>query len=174
MAAKWTVASAARFARQARVETVAHLETAPIARQLRQDKLRRAYQIHNTALRNRDAAKVLLYGGLGYRPPYPDTWETGAELLSRDEAHYLAAADLYVITPQLCDVVIAAAQSLTVDDLKLLDEDDLPSRTGLLMLPHPLLVKTVGGGLADDRAFLWHSPATFTVPDETAPDGLDA
>ena len=116
----------------------------------------------------------MLYGGLGYRPPYPANWEDAAELLSRDEAHYLATAELYVITPQMCDVVIAAAQTLTVDDLKLLDEDDLPSPAGLLVLPHPVLVKTVGGSLGDDRAFLWHTPATFTVPAPDAADGLDA
>lgn len=38
--------------------------------------------------------------------------------------------------PQMCDVVIAAAQAPNPDDFELLDEDDLPSSSGLLVLPH--------------------------------------
>jgi hypothetical protein len=76
------------------------------------------------------------------------------------------------MTPQMCDVVIAAAQGLTTEDLQLVSEDDLPSSTGLLVLPHPLLVKSVGGDLGDDRAFCWHTPASFTVPAPDAADGV--
>jgi len=173
VAGKWTVTSAARYARQARNETAAHMETAGIARELRKYKLRRAYEVHTTNLRNREAARVMLFGGLGYVPPYPDDWAEAAELLTRDDAQYLATADLYVITPQMCDVVIAAAQSLTVEDLQLLAEDDLPSPTGLLVLPYPVLVRSIGGDLGDDRAFCWHVPATFAVPDPDVADGID-
>jgi hypothetical protein len=105
VASQWTVTSAARYARQARNETAAHMETAGIARELRKYKLRRAYEVHATNLRNREAARVMLFGGLGYVPPYPDDWAEAAELLTRDDAQYLATADLYVITPQMCDVV---------------------------------------------------------------------
>jgi len=81
-------------------------------------------------------------------------------------------ARLVVVTPPMCDVVIAAAQSLTVEDLKLVDEEDLSSPTGLLVLPYPLLVKSVGGDLGDDRAFCWHTPARFTLPDPTNRDAV--
>jgi hypothetical protein len=53
----------------------------------------------------------------------------------------------------MCDVVIAAAQTLTREDLELLSEDDLPGLTGLVVLPHPVIVRAVTGDLADDRAF---------------------
>jgi hypothetical protein len=69
---------------------------------------------------------------------------------------------------------IAAAQSLTVDDLNLISEDDLPSLSGLLVLPAPLLVRSLGGDLGDDRAFCWHTPAAFMIPDHGRPDGVDA
>ncbi|MDN5932741.1 MAG: hypothetical protein L0I24_17025 [Pseudonocardia sp.] len=32
------------------------------------------------------------------------------------------------------------------------------------MLPFPLIVRTVGGGLSDDRAYLWHTPAQVQPP----------
>ncbi|MEV4465148.1 hypothetical protein AB0J51_16160 [Micromonospora echinofusca] len=46
-----------------------------------------------------------------------------------DEARCLTGAQLYVLTPQMCDIVIAAALSLTVENLQLIDADDLPSPT---------------------------------------------
>lgn len=166
----WSVAGAARFAREARISTVAHLRTAPIARQMRRHKLIRAYEIHRAGLGRREAAMDLLLGGLGYRRPYPAGWDATAELLTSDDARHLADADLYVISPQMCDVVVAAAESLTRDDLRLLAEDDLPSLSGLLVLPYPLLVNSVGGELGDDRAFGWHTPAWFNVADPMATD----
>jgi hypothetical protein len=32
------------------------------------------------------------------------------------------------------------------------------------VLPYPLLVKRVGGDLADDGAFCWPTPPDFTMP----------
>jgi hypothetical protein len=168
----WSLASAARFAREARTSTAAHMQTAPIARQWRKSKMMRAYDVHSANFRSREMARAMLFGGLGYRPPYPASWDEAAELMTADEARYLAAADLYVVTPQMCDVVIAAAQSLTLEDLKLVDDEDLPSPTGLLVLPYPLLVRSAGGDLGDYRAFCWHTPASFAAPDPTSPDGV--
>jgi hypothetical protein len=168
----WSLAGAARFAREARTSTAAHMQTAPIARELRKVKMTRAYDIHLANFGGRQAAMDMLFGGLGYPPPYPAGWDEAAELLTGDEARYLAGADLYVITPQMCDVVVAAAQSLAAEDLQLLDEDDLPSPTGLLVLPHPLLVRGVGGDLGDDRALCWQTPACFNVPDPQTVDGV--
>src|SRR5689334_9192381 len=121
---KWSVGRAAQLARTMRTETAEHLRTAPIAREWRKAKVVRAYEIHSRNLGSRDAAKALLYGGLGHRPPYPASWDDAATVLIGDEARYLADAQLYVISPQMCDVVIAAAQSLTAEDLKLLDKED--------------------------------------------------
>jgi len=54
---------------------------------------------------------------------------------------------------------LTAVQSLGLEDLELLREEDLPSMAGLVMLPHPLIAVTLGGGLADIRALTWHTPA---------------
>jgi hypothetical protein len=127
-------------------------------------KLQAAYQLHAAHTGHPAAAWVLLFGGMGYRPPFPDDWEAAAEMVLADEARYLAEAELYILPPQMCDVVIAAAQSLTVQDLDLLSEEDLPGRTELVMLPHPIIVRTVGGDLADDRAFTWRFPSQIQRP----------
>jgi hypothetical protein len=101
----------------------------------------------------------------GYRPPYPASLDEGGEIIVTDEARYLAKADLYVLSPGMCDVTVAAAQTLDRRDLELLTEADLPSLTGVVVLPHPLIVRTVTGYLGDDRAYLWHYPVTIPVPD---------
>jgi hypothetical protein len=61
----------------------------------------------------------------------------------------------------MCDVIVAAAQALEPDDLELLGEEDLPAPSGLLVLPHPVLVQTTGGAIADMKAIGWHTPATI-------------
>jgi hypothetical protein len=81
-----------------------------------------------------------------------------------DEARYLAAADLYVLTPQMLDVVIAAAQSLTLADLALLRKDDLPSPSGAVVLPRLLITRHQSGSLYRNIAFTWHSPAQVPLP----------
>src|SRR5258708_12212157 len=50
---------------------------------------------------------------MGYRPPWPADWQAATEMVLADEAQYLATADLYVLAPHMCDVVIAAAQTLS-------------------------------------------------------------
>ena len=79
----------------------------------------------------------MLFGGSGLTAPYPASFDEAAPRILDLRAADLDAATLYVLSPSMCDVVIAAAQTFTVDDLALLDEDDLPGPTGLLMLPHP-------------------------------------
>ncbi|MGH3158680.1 MAG: hypothetical protein ACRDNF_19175, partial [Streptosporangiaceae bacterium] len=107
---------------------------------------------------------ALLFGGMGYWPPFPASWQAAAEVVLGDEARYLAEADLYILTPQMCDVVIAAAQSLAREDLELLDEDDLPGLTGLIVLPHPVIVRAIDGELGDLRAFSWRFPSPLVQP----------
>jgi transposase InsO family protein len=70
----------------------------------------------------------------------------------------------------MLDVVVAAADSLTLDDLGLMTELDLPSRSGLWLLPRPLLAKTPNGNLSDDRA-LWRDTCTELgiTPKKTRP-----
>jgi ethanolamine utilization microcompartment shell protein EutS len=112
-----------------------------------------------------DAAKSLLITGMGYPETWsPDNWSDLMEQVLADEARNLGAADLYVLTPQMADVVTAAALSLTIDDLMLMTEEDLDSPSGLVVLPHPLLVRSINGGIGDDRAYLWRTPAFQAIP----------
>ena len=160
----WSLAGSARSAREARIATVRHLRHAPVARLWQAARLLSAYQLHLAHTDHPAAARTLLFGGMGYRPPFPADWAAAAEMVLTDEARYLAEADLYVLTPQMCDVVIAAAQSLTAHDLELLSDDDLPSKTGVVVLPRPVIVRTISGDLADDRAFSWRFPAQIHRP----------
>jgi hypothetical protein len=120
--------------------------------------LQSAYQVHLAHLGSPEAAWGQLFGGLGYAGRFAAGWEEAVSIFMADEARYLADADLYVLTPQMCDTVIAAALTLTVDDLTLIDAGDLPSPGGLVVLPHPVIVRAVNGDLGDDRASSWRSP----------------
>lgn len=150
----------ARYARDARIATAADLRDAPIALQWQAQKLLRDWDVHMTGVGHEPITPALVFGAPGYRPPYPPTWSAAAERMLAHEARYLAEADLYVLTPPMCDVVVAAALSLAVHDLELMDADDLEGRAGLLVLPYPLPITTIGGNLAHDRAHAWHAPAS--------------
>lgn len=41
---------------------------------------------------------------LFYRPPFPSDWKSVTDVVVDDEARYLAEAELYVLSPQMCDV----------------------------------------------------------------------
>jgi hypothetical protein len=101
---------------------------------------------------------------MGYQPPFPSSWPEASETVLADEARYLAEADLYVLSPQMCEVVIAAAQTLTRQDLELLSEDDLPCPAGLVVLPYPVIVQGMTGDLGDDRAYSWRFPSQIYRP----------
>src|SRR5260370_22442172 len=64
----------------------------------------------------------------------------------------------------MLDVVTAAAQSLTFADLALLREDDLPSPSGVVVLPRPLITRHPSGSLHQDIAFTWRSPSQLPLP----------
>jgi hypothetical protein len=74
----WSLAGAARFAREARISTVRYLRDAPIARVWELGKLQSAYAYHLAHLRDPDVAWAQLFGGMGYRAPYPAGWEQAA------------------------------------------------------------------------------------------------
>jgi hypothetical protein len=162
---QWTQTGAARFAREARIATVQHLATAEAARTWHMTKLVHAFNVHMANFRDRGAAATLLFGGMGYTPPYPGSLSDATELIVSDEARHLAVAEIYILSPEMCDVVVAAAQTLTLQDLQSLDEDDIAGRSGLVVLPHPLLVRSIGGDLADDRAYAWNTPGRIAFPD---------
>jgi hypothetical protein len=116
-----------------------------------------------------DGGRALSLAVMGYPPPYPADWDQASAMVLADEARYLAAAGLYVLTPQMLDVVIVAAQSLTFTDLGLLRDDDLPSPSGAVILPRPLLTRLPTGSRQQDTAFTWRSPWRLPLPGGTEP-----
>lgn len=149
------------------------MRDAPIAREWQAAKFLTSHQTMLAHLRSqapepaaRAAAIRLLLTGMGYSETWrPENMQEVADTVLADHAADLAAADLYVLSPQMCDVVAAAAQTLTTEDLTLLTEQDLPSPSGQLVLPHPLLVRAINGSLGDDCAYQWHSPVQAPTPD---------
>jgi hypothetical protein len=82
--------------------------------------------------RNDASGRLLISSPALRRPPHscsslawatenrcPRGWDEAAETVVSDEARYLADADLYVLTPRMLDVVVAAAATLTRRDLEL-------------------------------------------------------
>lgn len=166
----WTLASGARFAREARISTVAHMRETQTAREWQESQLISALQVLIEHFDDYATAVATLLGGLGYQPPYPADSREAAERILADEARYLTEADLYILTPEMCDVVVAAAMTLTLKDLELLGADDVPSRTGLVVLPHPVIVSAINGEPSDLRALAWHAPVPLLVAtDESSP-----
>jgi hypothetical protein len=172
---KWTAAGAARAGREARIATAEHLGGAPIARLWQAGKLMYGYELALGQVDGHESiAQAMLLGGMGLAPPYPRDWHDAAGLVLADEVEALRAAQLYVVSPQMCDVVLAAAQTLTFDDLELVDEDDLPSPTGMVVLPHPVLIETIGGNLSDERGYTWRAPSRIVRPTRRGTEDVPA
>lgn len=160
----WSLAASARSARDARIAAVRYMLEAPLERQWQAAVLAYGHQARTDAAGDPAAALALLFATMGYPEPYPPDWEQASAMLLADEARFLAEADLYVLTPQMLDVVIAAAQTLTFADLGLLTADDLPSPGGAVILPRPLITRLPAGGLQQDIAFTWRSPWRVPLP----------
>ena len=160
----WSLAAAARAARQARIAAVRYMREAAIEREWHAAVLSYGHQARAAHADDPDGARALLFATMGYRPPYPDGWDQASAVMLADEARYLACVDLYVLTPQMLDVVIAAAQPLTFTDLALLRDDDLPSPSGTVILPRPLITRHPSGSWHQDIAFTWRSPSQVPLP----------
>jgi len=160
----WSLAAAARTAREARIAAVRYMQEAAIEREWHATTLAYGHQARAAHTDDPDRARAMVFATMGYPPPYPDSWDQASATMLADEARYLADADLYVLTPQMLDVVTAAAQSLTFADLGLLREDDLPSPSGAVVLPRPLVTRHQSGSLYRDVAFTWRSPSQVPLP----------
>ena len=161
---EWSLAAAARAARDARIAAVRYMREAAIEREWHAVTLAYGHQTRAVHSDNPDQARAMVFATMGYPPPYPESWDQASAMMLADEARYLADADLYVLTPQMLDVVIAAAQSLTFADLALLREDDLPGPSGAVVLPRPLVIRHPSGSLLQNIAFTWRSPSQVPLP----------
>jgi hypothetical protein len=91
--------------------------------------------------------------------PAPD-WQVHARHVVEHEVRVLREAPLYVMAPSMCDVTAAAAQTLSMSDLTLIDQADLPTPDGLLLLPHPLPCND-GTGVMHLRALAWSTDVAW-------------
>lgn len=171
----WSVVAAARAARDARIATVTWLRRSELARQWQAPKL--ALQFRSCLIGHEDGDHVhretfqdWATGELGY-PTVGEagSWEDAAEQVLADQAEELARAQLYVMSPAMCDVTVAAAKSLDASDLDLMTEEDFPAPLGILVLPHALVIRSVTGELADDRAYMWRALARSAQASGTPP-----
>ncbi|MGC4939311.1 hypothetical protein [Kribbella sp. DT2] len=156
----WTAAGAARAARESRIATAGFLREAELAYEMQAHRLMDLHQVKTAHLGagQESAALQLMVAGYGYDPEswMPANFAQFGAMVTTDQGSDLASADLYILSPQMCDVVVAAALSLSFDDLSLMAKEDLPTPRGLVVLPHPLLVRSIGGEVSDDRAFGWN------------------
>jgi len=165
----WTAAGAARAARESRISTAAFMREAEVARLWQAGRFMEEHQVKTQTLGDSDAAALLLTTALGYPEDWrPTDWMRAADTILGDLADTMADADLYVLSPAMRDVVVAAALTLTLDDLALFSQDDLPALKGLLVLPDPLIVTTLNGQLGDDVAYMWDGTANLSTVDESS------
>jgi hypothetical protein len=185
---EWVATDAARDAQRRRRHSIEHVPGHPFLRVEVELKLRRLVEDMAIALEQggsrREAAQhyapLAVFGGMGIEPPYEDVSRIASDLLD-DEADTLATGELFVVSPSMQRVTVAAAQTLTALDVATLRaEDDMPAPAGVLVLSEPLVVRGRDGGLSDLRGFAWKPSRTFLgAPAEWAPgvritDFLDA
>lgn len=93
----------------------------------------------------------------GITSPPPATTREAIDAVLQARADHLKDAPIFLLSEEMLDVVIAAAKSLSPDDLATLEEDDLPQPTGFLMLPRDIYVSDPTGAVpvSDIRAFSW-------------------
>jgi hypothetical protein len=136
---------------------VLHLAKARAPVQWQVYGLSAAFDMGRRMYGNRQLAAEMMLGPIGYPPPYTGTITDYAEQLTRDCAPATAAASLFVVSPTMHDVVVAAALTLSIDDLNRVDEADPPTPptpAGLVVLPHAMLQVDAAGDTADVRAFV--------------------
>ncbi|MDT4993080.1 MAG: hypothetical protein QOH97_2972 [Actinoplanes sp.] len=167
----WTVAGAARFAREARTQTVLHLARAQTPVVWQTHGLAAAFNLWLKMYGTRQAAAEKVLAPMGYPPPYSGMIDKYAERYVRDSANELGVSSLFVVSPAMNDVVVAAAETLSLDDLNRVDEADLPTPAGLVVLPSALLRVNAAGDVADVRAIMW-SPTTFHQPNRASRPGV--
>lgn len=186
---EWTLIGAARRGRDLRADTVRHLrdDLAELAAggtpssidDIFTTLLTRYASLFSQSGHGVNAAMSLLHAAHGYTARHfkRDLTLSGAraevdsilgdlakQILANDAAR-LAEADLYVLSPEMCDVVVAAAASLTDEDCQLMQLEDLPTPSGLVVLPHEIAIETATGEVSKMRALRWEEPRDFPTYD---------
>ncbi len=100
---------------------------------------------------------------LNSRQPVTDN----ARLQLHRDAETVRSADLFIVSPVMHAMAIAAASTLTDDDLRLWREDDLPSLGGFVVFPAPLKFQHHPGKVPDDVIGVsWRRGTVYIQGDE--------
>lgn len=93
----------------------------------------------------------------GITAPPPATTDEAITTVLQARAVHLRDAPIFVLSEEMLDVMIAAAKTLSPDDLASLEEEDLPQPRGFIMLPRDIYVSDPTGTVpvSDIRAFSW-------------------
>lgn len=92
-----------------------------------------------------------------------------ARLLLHRDVETVGAADLFVVSPVMHAMAIAAAETLADDDLRLWREDDLPTLTGFVLFPEAVRFQHRGGLVPDELAGLSWRTGTAHVQGDDGP-----
>ncbi|WP_406840810.1 hypothetical protein ACICHK_39735 [Streptomyces sp. AHU1] len=169
-AGQWTAAGAARAAHRLREQTQKHLVGNPWVQMTLAENISNVVgELHAVLLNSnvsefadkpkgieQDVALSMTLGKQGHPPPWPRSAGEAASWQIREIKKLLRQAEVLVISPAAHAAVMAAAATLEPADVSTLDRDrDIPMRTGLLVLPEPVVIVNRTGSLSDTRAFGW-------------------
>ncbi|MFB6780542.1 hypothetical protein ACFCX0_24630 [Streptomyces sp. NPDC056352] len=104
-------------------------------------------------------AAAWMFGEAGYLGPWPHTTQLIADYAVWERVQQLALlrhAEFCVISPAAHSAVMAAAMILDPADVLTLDRDtDIPLRTGLVVLPEPVVLLSRDTELGDLSVLGW-------------------
>ncbi|MFK4122902.1 hypothetical protein [Streptomyces longwoodensis] len=175
----WKATGAARAAHRARADSLRLLRHNVWVRTMmasntvnRMAELRTVLHHSNVpAEHHENLAFAMMLGKQGRRPPWPSSPAEAAQWQLQQVVKLLDGAEVLIISPAAHAAVMAAAATLEPADVGTLDKDrDIAIRTGLLVLPEPVVVENRGGSLSDVRAFGWQLVTQHQVlPDAQYP-----
>jgi hypothetical protein len=136
----WSPTGVPRAGREYKTAVIDFLDRSPTPVRVQANSMRSSYRavlkVHHDP--HKAAGRVLQCNGVWFPAPPSTDWPAHAREVITREVEVLRSAPLYVMSPSMGDVTVAAAQTLTMSDLPLLDEADPPIGQGFLLLPHPV------------------------------------
>ncbi|MFD7011173.1 hypothetical protein [Rhodococcus jostii] len=99
----------------------------------------------------------------------PQPVAANAQLQLINDLTTMRAADLFVVSPVMHAMAIAAAATLDDEDLRLWREEDLPSQHGFVLFPTPVVFQHSPGLLPDELAGLSWRLGTVHIPGDHGP-----
>jgi hypothetical protein len=156
----WTAAPAAYRAVQLRDEVLARYPSNPLAVlnevAMKEDVINQWVQVYRQGgLREKDALRMAAVR-CGHTAPLPPrtTIHALAELVTREAIERDVAAlkwgEVFVVSPAMHAVAVAAAATVTEDDVAGPTEEDLQASEGLLLLPAVQLIQQPGRPFPDE------------------------